>query len=304
MKLPGPLLLIAVFSAALSLSPVTEAQRSPNPDFLDGARSYTYRSVDGVTLRLHVYSPRESGSASRPAIVFFFGGGWMQGSVRQFVHQANYLANRGMVAIIADYRVLLRHGATVADAVSDAKAAISWVRGSAQTLGIDPDRIVAAGGSAGGHLAAATATVSLGELEDWQGDVRSRMLDPLARPTFSSRPNALVLFNPAVNTGKVGGSRPLQFPGDARELSPFHQVSDASVPTLILHGTADTTVPYLDVVAYCDKVDSLGGDCRLTGYERAMHGFFNKGLENDRWFTATLQETDDFLTELGYLPAK
>lgn len=285
MKKLSSFLLVIV---TLVTSQLLQAQLAPNPDFLDGASSHTYKSVDGITLRLHVFKPHGEQPEPVPAIVFFFGGGWRQGSVNQFVPHAEHLANRGMTAIIADYRVFFRHASTVADAVSDAKSAIRWVRSHAGELGIDPQRIAAAGGSAGGHLAAATATI---DGYDSPGEY----------PSVSSRPDALVLFNPAVNTGRIGESRRAQFPGDAETLSPYHQVGENFVPALIMHGHDDTTVPYSDVVDFCDKVTRLAGSCKLVGYEQATHGFFNKGRDNDRWFHPTVAEMDQFLTELGYL---
>jgi acetyl esterase/lipase len=283
-KLTGALLLLT----ALGYSQLSQAQLIPNPDFLDSASSHTYKSVDGVTLRLHVFQPHGDRSEPAPAMVFFFGGGWRQGSVGQFVPHAEHLSNLGMVAVIADYRVLFRHGSIVADALSDAKSAIRWVRSHADELGIDPQRIAAAGGSAGGHLAAATAAITG---FDSDGEDLS----------VSSQPNALVLFNPAVNTGRIGDSRRAQFPGDAEALSPYHQVAGNFVPTLILHGHDDTTVPYSDAVDFCDKVTRLAGSCKLVGYEEATHGFFNKGRNNDRWYYPTVAEMDAFLTDLGYL---
>ena len=286
-KLPSLLLLLM----AVGASQLSWAQLIPNPDFLDSASSHTYKSVDGVTLRLHVFQPHGVRPEPDPAIVFFFGGGWRQGSVGQFVPHAEHLANQGMVAIIADYRVLFRHGSTVAEALSDAKSAIRWVRAHADELGVDPDRIAAAGGSAGGHLAAGTAAITG---FDTPGEDLS----------VSSQPDALVLFNPAVNTGRIGESRRAQFPGDAEALSPYHQVGGYFVPTLVMHGHDDTTVPYSDVVDFCDKVTRLAGDCTLIGYEEATHGFFNKGRDNDRWYHPTVAEMDEFLTGLGYLDAQ
>lgn len=260
------------------------AQQSPNEDFMDGAKSVTYRNEDGVTLRLHVYQPPSNVQKTGSAIVFFFGGGWRQGNITQFQPHAFHLSNQGMVAIVVDYRVFGRYGSTVDDAVSDAKAAISWVRAHAEDLGVDPNRIVASGGSAGGHLAAATATVS--------GYESSR---------FSSEPNALVLFNPALDTADIGPRRPQQFADLGEALSPTHQLSDQTVPTLILHGTADTTVPYEVATSYCAKVDGMNGDCTVIGYEGATHGFFNKGRDNGRWYKPTVAEMDKFLHRLGYL---
>ena len=102
---------------------------SSAPIAVEGATGYVYKSVGADQLRLHVFSVDSADVvALRPAIVFFFGGGWAQGSVTQFVPQAKYLARRGMVAIVPDYRVLDRHGTTPFEAIADAKSAIRWVR--------------------------------------------------------------------------------------------------------------------------------------------------------------------------------
>ena len=60
--------------------------------------------------------------------MFFFGGAWAQGMVTQFTPQARHFAERGMVAIVADYRVFRRHGTTAFEAMADARSAIRWVR--------------------------------------------------------------------------------------------------------------------------------------------------------------------------------
>jgi len=87
---------------ALAFSQQATPQLLPNPDFLDGAGSHTYKSIDGVTLRLHIFQPADAKVESRAAIVFFFGGGWRQGSVNQFIPHAEHLSNLGITAVIAD----------------------------------------------------------------------------------------------------------------------------------------------------------------------------------------------------------
>ena len=82
--------------------------------------------------------------ARRAAIVFFFGGGWKGGTTRQFARQATYLAGRGMIAAIADYRVQSRHGVTPDVCVEDAKSAVRWLRQHANEHGQEaglPDRL-------------------------------------------------------------------------------------------------------------------------------------------------------------------
>ena len=92
-------------------------------------------------------------------MVFFFGGGWNGGSYTQFSRHADYLASRGMVAFAADYRTKSKHMTEPKACVSDGKSAVRWIRGNAAKLGVDPEKIIAGGGSAGGHVAATTATI-------------------------------------------------------------------------------------------------------------------------------------------------
>jgi acetyl esterase/lipase len=268
------LVLLALLSQA--------ASAPPQPSKIDGAESHVYKTAGPVELRLHVF--KTSGRAPHSAIVFFFGGAWTQGDVAQFAPQAKHLAQRGMVAILADYRVRSRHGTTPFEAMADARSAIRWVRSHAAQLGVDPNRVVAAGGSSGGHLAVSAAVFDTFD-------------EPGEDTTTSGKPNALVLFNPAVDTSRGG-----QLFGDrGRDASPLHHVRAGLPPTLILHGKADTTVPYADVERYCAEASALGNQCRLVGYDGATHGFFNPG-RGEKWFRETLLEADRFLTTLGYLP--
>ena len=100
----------------------------PNPDFLPGSDSYTYKSVDGIELRLHVFNNSDGVAKPKPAIVFFFGGGLRKGSVTQFEFQAKALSKLGMLAVVADYRVKLRHNTGHTEAIADAQAVIRWLR--------------------------------------------------------------------------------------------------------------------------------------------------------------------------------
>ena len=255
------------------------------PPTLKDARVETYRKIDSTELKLWIFGESDP-KAPKPAIVFFFGGGWNSGSPDQFENQARYFAKRGMIAITADYRVKSRHGVQVVECVKDAKAAIAWVRENAQRLGIDPDKIAASGGSAGGHLAASTGTVS----------------------GFGSdeRPNAMILFNPACTLAPIAGWQP---PGaraelsaerlgvEAQIISPAHPIGPHTPPTLILHGKKDTTVPYASAVAFESVMKKAGNPCKLVGYEGAGHGFFNRGED----YPKTLAEADAFLVDLGWI---
>jgi acetyl esterase len=269
---------------------------SKYPPIFDDAKAHVYKSVGDVPLSLYVFSPEgHTATAKRPAIVFFFGGGWTNGSPTQFEQQCRYLASRGMVAITADYRVASRHKVKAVDCVRDAKSAIRWVRSHAGELGVDPDKIVASGGSAGGHLAACTAT-----LQEFDEATEDRGV--------SSVPNATVLFNPAVSFNPaVQSDTKKQSPEElaarvgvaAERLSPAHHVRADLPPTLILIGTKDFLID--GNREFTAKMTKAGNRCELKLYEDQSHGFFNYGRGGNEYFRQTLKATDTFLASLGYL---
>jgi acetyl esterase/lipase len=267
------------------------------PPHFDDAREIAYKKVGDVELKLYVFSPQMDGKQLRPAIVFFFGGGWKQGAPGQFAPQCRYFASRGMAAITADYRVASRNKVKPAECVADAKSAIRYVRSHAGELGVDPDKIIAAGGSAGGHLAAATAT-----LDDLNDDNDDKAISPT--------PNALVLFNPVL---AVAPLPELPLEGFAKnfneeslgakpeDISPAHHIHSGGPPAIIFHGQADDTVPYASVEAFAKLSIAAGNRCELVGYEGQNHGFFNHGKKPTRYFNDTLTKADEFLASLKYL---
>jgi len=260
---------------------------APNPTSLPGADSRVYKTIGEVKLYLHVFRAAQRPKTEKlPAIVFFFGGGWTNGTVNQFLKHSEYLASRGMVAVIADYRVKSRHGVTPLECVADAKSAIRWVRAHAAELGIDANRIAAAGGSAGGHLAAATALVE--GLDEKGEDLK-----------VSSAPNALALFNPALDLSAPQLRE--RFGERVLEISPLQRVRKGAPPTIIFHGTADTTVPFKQAENFCAAMKRHGARCELKPYEGRAHGFFNYGRGDGQDFQTTLRAMDEFLVSLGYL---
>ena len=192
-----------------------------------------------------------------------------------------------MVAIVADYRVMSRNETTPFEARTDAKSAIRWVRWHAAELGIDPGRIAASGGSAGGHIALSAA-------------VFNRFDDPREDKSISSKPNALVLFNPAVDTSS-SPTFAARTPGRGQEGSPFHHLDGTLPPTVILHGTANAIVPYASVERFCAPAKELGRRCEVVAYEGAQHGFFNPPNADGKWYRETVLEMDRFLESIGYL---
>ena len=254
---------------------------------LEGAKAVQYKQVGETKLFLHVFNPNgHRDSDQRPAIVFFFGGGWNGGTPKQFDPHCRYLASRGMVAITAEYRVKSRNKTTPFECVKDGKSAIRWVRENAGKLGVDPRRIAAGGGSAGGHVAAATGNC-LG-LEEKGENLK-----------ISSKPDALVLFNPVYDNSAKGFGHNRVKPR-WKEISPMHNIAKGSPPTVVFLGTKDKLIPVSTAKEYEKRLVAVGSRSELHLYKNATHGFFNKGKKGDH-YPDTVAKMDDFLNSLGWL---
>ncbi len=249
-------------------------------------KTVAYKTVGNSTLDLHVFAPSNHAPPDRrPAIVFFFGGGWSSGSPSQFYPHCKYLASRGMVAISAEYRVKTRHGTSPRECVQDGKSAIRWIRQHADELGIDATKVAAGGGSAGGHVAAATGTVK--GFNEKGEDLN-----------VSCRPDAMVLFNPVFDNGPEGWGH-ARVKAYWKDISPMHNLSKKTPPTIVFLGTHDTLIPTATAKAYKMRMTDLGRRCELCLYEDQKHGFFN--FKNKAYYTRTVVEMDRFLASLGFL---
>ncbi|RYG62664.1 alpha/beta hydrolase, partial [bacterium] len=207
------LLSAALLSTTVSI-PIGHAQtaaakpQKPRPTQRLVFKATTDSAGAPVQLHLNVFEPVGHKKTDKtPVFVFFYGGGWNSGNPNVLSEHCAYFASRGIVAIAPEYRVKNREGTTPFECVADGKSAIRYVRAHAAELGIDPNRVVAAGTSAGGHVAASAAII-LG-LDEKGEDLK-----------VSSVPNALVLYNPVVDTSPEGfGNKRLQ--DRWREISPL-----------------------------------------------------------------------------------
>jgi len=251
-------------------------------------KAFVYKKTRQAELEIVIHDPPGwKATDRRPAIIFFFGGAWAQGTIRQFEPQATYLAARGMVAARADYRVKSRHEVTPKECVEDAKSAVRWVRRNASRLGVDPGRIVAAGGSAGGHIAACTGLTEGLEAEGEDAKV-------------SPKPDALVLFNPVLRFDgipqlmeRIGNDEAL-----GKAISPTLHLTKSAPPTLLFFGTKDRLLQQGE--EFVKRSREVGHRAELFTAEGQSHGFFNR----PPWQERTLRRADEFLASLGYLKGK
>jgi acetyl esterase/lipase len=264
---------------------------------------HLYKRIGDIELYATIYLPPHwEPSDERLGVLFFGGGGWRTQSRTQFERQSRYLAPLGFVVVCADYRTRNPHGAGVPLCVEDAKSAVRWMRLYAPRLGIDAGKIVASGGSAGGHIAACSATVGGFDATDEEASV-------------SSVPNALVLFNPALDlvnlrlppdvAARVG---PFDFGTDPGKISPLQNLREGTAPTIIFHGTQDRSIRFSQAEAFERKMAELGNYCRLFPAEGEGHAFFNHAQSAQRsegkWYRFCIENTAQFLEQLdrGKLP--
>jgi acetyl esterase len=253
-----------------------------------------FSAPGGVELTAYVFSPPvQKGSKNRPGIVIFYGGGWAMGEPAWSFSLARHFAERGMVAVAAQYRLSDQKSVTPVEAMADARAAIRWVRAQARSLGVDPARIAAYGWSAGAHLAASAAI-----FDD----------TPPSAARLSAAPDALVLVSPAVSvTSDSWFRRLLGERGDAREFSPDEHVRPGLPPTLILQGSSDTVTPLAGVTGFCERLRAARNSCEIHVYDGFGHMFTPKGIPDDgvpkpdpATTSDALARADRFLSSLGF----
>lgn len=253
---------------------------------LEPSRKVAYKTVGDRQLGLHIFNPPEHETSDRrAAFVSFHGGGWTGGYPQRFYPFVHHFTEMGLVGISVEYRLLSKdRGITVFDCVKDARSAIRYVRSHASELGIDPNKLIVSGGSAGAHLAASTALFS--EVNDPGDDL-----------SISPSPNIMVLYYPVIDTSINGyGNEKI---GDRwKELSPVDNVSKNLPPTLILHGTGDTLTPFAGAKRFAREMQKTGNDCQLISHEGGRHGYLIFDLN---LFEQAMNQTEAFLTPYGML---
>lgn len=242
----------------------------------------TFRTVDGEPLLLDVYQPAKKGKG-RPAVVVVHGGAWTIGDKSWFAQQGNQLAERGFVAFSINYRLAPAHPYPAA--VEDVEASVAWVRKHAKEYGVDPERIGALGGSAGGHLTGLLATVGKGSLEKGHR---------IAAAVSWSGPMDFVSLAPAAGTPAGGSFRtflgclPDACPDTYAAASPVTHVDKTDAPMLIVNSTnelvpqsqADTMKAALDQAGVANQAIILPGSAHSRAYSNQVWDQTVAFLEN------------------------
>jgi acetyl esterase len=257
------------------------------PVTLPGAEPYIYRDGKPEPMRLHVFKPKDwKETDRRAALVFFFGGGWTKGTPERSAGYAKWAATLGMVGIAPDYRTKERFGTTPLESVADGRAAMRWVQDHANKLGIDTNKIVVGGSSAGGHVALWTA-------------IAHTPPGSVAGEAPRAKPFALILISPVSDTSSATGYTPKRFGENTEALSPVHQLDPKMPPVLVFHGDADTTVTNRQSIALRDKLVASSNVCELVTVPGGTHGFQTQLPE---WKDKSRVIIKEFLTKEKILP--
>jgi acetyl esterase len=256
-----------------------------------------YKTVDTFKLKVDIfYTSQSFERENNTAIVFFHGGGWAYGTPGEFFTTCERYAKMGIVTFSVDYRLSIENGITPSKTISpiesvmDAKSAMRWVRENSGKFHIDRNKIVAAGQSAGGHLALSTAMI-----EDY-----NEKSDNLS---ISCSPNAVLLFSACVNAVEGWCDRLL---ADRRNkiwsISPAHNVKKGLPPMIEFHGTDDEQVPKWTVQFFENAMKKEGNYFEQHMFEGRKHYLGDGNPEYSRYYDEDiLNVTDDFLRKFNFL---
>ena len=246
---------------------------------------HIYKNEGDTAREIEIFFPKNHNPITKavPGIIMFHGGGWGGGHRKQFRYLCHYFSTRGLVAATVTYQLASKAGAKLAKGtesrkrvcITDAKSAIRWYKQNAEKLGIDPLKIVAGGGSAGGHISL-LATTNPG------------LNDPRDTKKYDTTVAAYLLFNPALS---VADSKD-------PEVDFLNHLKDDLPPAIVFFGSKDkwlkngwkAALAKISSLKIADSVD-------VRSAEGQDHGFFNR----QPWADVTLIEADKFLRTLGYL---
>jgi len=238
---------------------------------------------------LDLYLPGQASAAPVPLIVVVHGGGWLSGDRSWESGQCMHWVGLGYAVANVEYRFSQK--AVFPAQIQDCQAAVRWLRANSKKYHIDPRHFGATGGSAGGHLVALLGTSGgkhvfppIGGNEK-QSDRVQAVIDlygPADFTTVCSQAIADKSISFGYNLTTGGGNAAYAFligvkqldedKAKAEAVSPVHYVSRDNPPFLILHGTADSSVPFAQSVELADDLQHAGVTALLQRVPNAGHG--------------------------------
>lgn len=231
----------------------------------DASEIKAYRTIDGITLNAHIFYPENHDkNQAKPTHLFFHGGGWAIGLPEWSYSSCKSAAKEGRVAIAFDYRKRNVYGTDIKASVSDALTAIAWVRENAKELGIDPNKVLADGFSAGAHLALVSSMIE--NREDF-GVISS----------FSSRPDALVLGSCPYD---IAGRDVYNIKYDTKTISPLYLIKENLPPIFAYHAEEDRMVKFSEFEKFRNAIEKTKNSFTSRSYLGVGHFFEGSSKED------------------------
>lgn len=232
-------------------------------------QTYTFKKTADADLQLDVFRPAQI-QQPVPVILLFHGGSWVSGNKSQLHWQCKYFAQRGILAITANYRLLGKDTSRKDICIMDARSAVRWIKEHAAELHADTSNIILGGASAGGHI----ATMAV---------LNQSFNDPSDKNAAPVHARALVLFNPAYTLDGPPAQQPFGF--NKTQLPPI----------IMFFGSRDKWKPAADSMRA--QINHAHSVCEIQITEGETHGFFNKAP----WNKTTCEQAYDFLRRQGLL---
>jgi acetyl esterase/lipase len=261
---------------------------------LDEQIDLVYARYGDRELHLDLFLPKDRGDSPLPAVLIVHGGGWLAGDKTRFRALAQTLALRGYVTAAIEYR--LGGEAKFPAAIHDCNAAVRWLRANAKQHGIDPERIAAVGGSAGGHLVGLVAAAP--DVHELQGDggnadQSSRLQAAVVMAGPMDLTTGVIAERSRTdpkqsNTNRWLGKTIDEAPDLYRLASPQSHFTKTTPPILFMHGELDR--PELNA-APLTRLRELGVKSDVLVYSAGKHGCWNQ----HPWFEPMVDDIDAFL---------
>ena len=211
-----------------------------------------YIRFDSHGNRLDIWASATKSAAPRPVLVFFYGGGWANGTRTEYSYAARPFVEAGYIVVLPDYRKVPQ--VRFPGFVEDSAAAVKWVQNNIAKYGGDPDHVSVAGHSAGAYNA-----LMLALDPQWLGD----------RPVTSAISLAGAAdFYPFTSKRAIAAMSEYAIP---EATQPISFVSAAAPPILLIHGSADTVVRIRNSNSLYAKQKAAGGDIKLVALQGASH---------------------------------
>ena len=217
---------------------------APESDY-DESIGLVYDKKGGKELKLNLRVPT-SGEGPYPLVIYLHGGGWTSGRYDELFHEARMAVALGFAGATVQYRLANHPGGIFPAPIQDVRCAIRFLKAKADKYNLDPRRVMVAGFSAGGHLAALTATAGEDKRLDGECAYSNQPVAVSAVAAYFSpldlRPH-MGRNVPEVILSNLLGAPPTEKPALAALASPAAHLTPDDPPFLLVHGTADHLVP-------------------------------------------------------------